>query len=169
MYELESNRLGFRQFNQEDLDDYYHMVSDKEVMRYLGDGKVLNKMDCWIQMASMLGHWQLRGYGMWAIVEKSTNKFVGRVGLFNPEGWPGIEVCWAINRDSWGKGFATEAALETVRWALDQKKYTKLISLIKPENIASIKVAEKIGHVYERTITVKEQKALLYSILLPQA
>ena len=115
-------------------------------------------------MASMLGHWQLRGYGMWAIVEKSTNQFVGRVGLFNPDGWPGIEVCWAIKRKSWGKGFATEAAIETVRWAFEKIKYKNLISLIKPENIASIKVAEKIGQVYEKTITVKEQKASLYSI-----
>ena len=59
-------------------------------------------------MALILGHWQLRGYGMWAAEDKQARALVGRIGLNNPEGWPALEVGWLIDRARWGQGLATE-------------------------------------------------------------
>jgi len=55
-----------------------------------------------------IGHWTLRGYGTWAVERKSDGAFIGRVGLINPEGWPGLEVGWTLGKPYWGQGYATE-------------------------------------------------------------
>ena len=112
----------------------------------------------------MIGHWELRQYGMWAVEDKEFGQFVGRIGLFNPEGWPGIEVGWTLVKSSWGKGYATEAANCSVEWAFKNTNAQELISLIIPENTASIKVSERIGQKYRKKITIKGISANLYSI-----
>ena len=61
-------------------------------------------------MALVLGHWQLRGFGLWAVEERATGMLAGRVGCWQPEGWPGLEIGWALRREFWGRGYATEAA-----------------------------------------------------------
>jgi RimJ/RimL family protein N-acetyltransferase len=86
------------------------MCADPEVMRYVGDRRVLNREDAWRQLAMLAGHWQLRGYGMWAVEERATGTFLGRVGLHYPEGWPDREIAWALARPHWGNGYAFEAA-----------------------------------------------------------
>jgi RimJ/RimL family protein N-acetyltransferase len=80
------------------------MCADPEVMRYLGDGQPPNRKDAWRQMALFIGHWALRGYGLWAIERKSDGRLIGRAGLWRPEGWPGLELGWALARASWGRG-----------------------------------------------------------------
>jgi RimJ/RimL family protein N-acetyltransferase len=89
MVPLETERLRLRMFRETDLDAHAAMSADPEVMRYLGaTGEPLTRLDAWRQMAMFLGHWQLRGYGVWAVEERASGTFVGRIGLFNPEGWP---------------------------------------------------------------------------------
>src|SRR5688572_10437242 len=61
----------------------------------------------WRNVAMLLGHWQLRGYGQWAVVERASGEVIGRVGLWNPEGWPGVELGWIIKHDRWNHGFAS--------------------------------------------------------------
>jgi RimJ/RimL family protein N-acetyltransferase len=100
-------------------------------------------------MAMFVGHWQLRGYGVWAVEEKATGAFIGRVGLHNPDGWPGIEVGWTLGRASWGKGFATEAGRAALTWSFDALGLDHIISLIHPENARSIRVAERLGMKFE--------------------
>jgi RimJ/RimL family protein N-acetyltransferase len=103
-------------------------------------------------VAAALGHWVLRGYGMYAVEEKATGVFIGRIGLINPEGWPGLEAGWLLGRQHWGRGYATEGAKAVVRMAYESVGATHLISLIRPENLASIRVAEKLGAIRESTI-----------------
>ena len=107
---LETPRLLLRQFRQNDSDALAALHADPEVMKYLGDGKPKARAETWLMMASYLGHWELRGFGLWAVEERATDEFIGRIGLLNPEGWPGLEVAWTLARDRWGKGFATEGA-----------------------------------------------------------
>ena len=94
---LETSRLRLRQFAESDLDDYASMCADPEVMRYVGDRGPLSRDDTWRQLAMLVGHWALRGYGMWAVEELGSGAFVGRVGLHYPEGWPEPEIGWAID------------------------------------------------------------------------
>jgi hypothetical protein len=101
----------------------------------------------------MLGHWQLRGYGMWALIEQATGRLIGRAGLYNPEGWPGLEAGWLLARDRWGRGFATEAGRAVLTYAFTHLSADHVISLIHPANTASIRVAERLGERLERSWT----------------
>lgn len=131
-------------FRDSDTDAYAEMVADPEVMRFLG-GKTMSREEAWRSMAMLAGHWQLRGYGFWAVEERASGELVGRVGCWRPEGWPGLEVGWTLRRASWGRGYATEAARASLEYAFEKLNQTRVISLIAPENVASIRVAERLG------------------------
>jgi RimJ/RimL family protein N-acetyltransferase len=149
------------------VDLYSRMLADPEVMRYIGEGRTLSREETWRSVAGALGHWVLRGYGLYAVEEKSTGQFVGRIGLINPEGWPGLEVGWLIDRQRWNLGYATEGARSVIQMAYDTLGATHLISLIRPQNEASIKVAEKLGGVRESTITISGGPAHIYAYAGP--
>jgi RimJ/RimL family protein N-acetyltransferase len=93
----------------------------------------------------MLGHWQLRGYGMWAVEDRATGGLIGRIGFYEPEGWPGMELGWMLAREHWGRGLATEGARAALQFAFATLQKPQVISLIRPENVASIRLAEKLG------------------------
>ncbi len=95
-------------------------------------------------MALHAGHWQLRGYGLWA-VEGQDGSFLGRVGLWNPDGWPGLEVGWTLARQAWGAGYATEPARAAMGWEWSELRAPRLISLIAVDNARSIHVADRLG------------------------
>ena len=151
-------------FRQDDLDAYAAICADVEVMRYLGDGKPLARPDTWRQIAMILGHWQLRGYGLFALEEKATGTLIGRTGIFEPEGWPGFEVGWMLRRQSWGKGYATEAARRVLRYAFTDMDREHVISLIREANAPSIRVAERLGERLEGRAVIFGQEALVYGI-----
>ncbi|MGE5177505.1 MAG: GNAT family N-acetyltransferase [Bacteroidota bacterium] len=161
---LETERLILRQFRDSDIEAYAAMCADPEVMRYIGEGKPLSRDDAWRNMAMVAGHWSLRGYGMWAVEERSTGALVGRVGLYYPEGWPGQEVGWALARPHWGKGFAFEAARASLAHAFEILQWRRAISLIDPENRRSIRLAERLGERLEGELPVRGWKTLCYAI-----
>jgi len=162
--ELETERLCLRGLQAGDLDAYAAMYADPEVMKYLQDGRPLDRAAAWRSMAVHLGHWCLRGYGQWALVERATRELVGRAGLWQPEGWPGLEVGWLLARPRWGNGFATEAGRAAIGYAFDTLGAECVISLIGPENDASVRVAERLGETYERTIELDGASAQVYCI-----
>ncbi len=165
MVTLESERLRLRMFRESDLDAYAAMCADPEVMRYIGvGGQTLTRAETWRHMAMVLGHWELRGYGLWAVEERATGTLVGRIGLYNPEGWPGLECGWALARGAWGNGYATEGARRALAFAFTELDRDHVISLIRPDNVASIRVAERIGERLERTTTLLGSEALVYGI-----
>ena len=96
-------------------------------------------------MAYFLGHWELRGFGQWALVERDGGRLVGRAGLLRPEAWPGLEVGWLVARDHWGRGFAPEAGRASLEWARGELGADHVISLIEDDNERSQRVAEKLG------------------------
>jgi len=99
----------------------------------------------WRQLGTEIGHWTLRGYGRWMVDETATGRTVGNVGLWNPEGWPEPEIGWDLFDGAEGKGYATEAALAARAYAYDVLGWTTVISLVKPANQASAKVAARMG------------------------
>src|SRR5262245_12861535 len=163
---LETDRLILRAWRNEDFNTYEKMCADPEVMRFLG-GKTLDRMEAWRHMAFIVGHWQLRGYGPWAVEEKSTGQFVGRVGFLNPVGWPGFEIGWTLARAFWGKGYAIEAARRALPYGFHELDKTHIISLIHPANKASISVAERLGETLEGKTELFGHDVLIYGIDRP--
>ncbi len=164
---LDTARLRLRPWHDEDLEPYAAMCADPEVMRYMGDGAPLSRDDAWRSMAMFVGHWQLRGYGMWAVEERDARAFIGRVGLHRPEGWPGLEVGWMLDRATWGRGYATEAGRASLDYAWRALDVDHVISLIMPENQASIRVAERLGQEREDTFDLNGLEVLVFGVDRP--
>jgi len=138
---LTTDRLTMRGWREEDAAPYAEITADPEVMRFMGG--VLGPEQTWREIALFAGHWELRGYGLWAVEREGA--LIGRVGLWRPDGWPGLEVGWLLGRGAWGHGYATEAARASVDHAWRELGAEELISLIAPENSASRRVAERLG------------------------
>jgi RimJ/RimL family protein N-acetyltransferase len=158
---LETARLILREWQEGDFDGYARLCADPEVMRYLG-GHTFSVLEAWRHMAYLVGHWALRGFGHWAIEEKATGQFVGRLGFQEPQGWPGFEVGWTLARDRWGRGYATEGAMTALEYAFSTMGRTHVISLIHPENHASIAVAKRLGETLEGETTVLGRPVEIY-------
>ena len=159
---LETERLILRKPKLDDLDGYAELWADPEVVRYLS-GTTLPRDQVPKAIERMLGHWERHGVGLFSVLRKEDERLVGRVGylLWDPERWANamheqldgdleLEIGWTIVRSLWGNGYATEAALACRDHALGELKRQRVISLIAPENTASIRVAEKIGETLER-------------------
>jgi RimJ/RimL family protein N-acetyltransferase len=161
--QLETERLLLRMIRLEDFEAYAALGADPEVMRYLG-GKTWDRLESWRYMCAMVGHWHFRGYGIWAVEEKATGQFIGRIGLHYPETWPGFELGWTLARAAQGKGYATEAAQRALEYAFTDLNRDHVISLINPENRASIRVAERIGEKVEGRTELLGTEVLVYGI-----
>jgi RimJ/RimL family protein N-acetyltransferase len=162
---LETERLLLREFRDDDFEAYAAMCADAEVMRFLSaDGAPLSREDAWRQMAMFAGHWALRGYGMWALEERGTGRFVGRAGLHYPEGWPEREVGWTLLSDQWGRGFAGEAARAAIDHAFGTLGWTRLVSVIHPANLRSIALARRLGETFSHRCKVRGAMVDVYSL-----
>ena len=144
---LQTDRLILRPFRDDDVDDYFAVLDTPEVRRWLHLPAGLDRSGAWKQMAGFLGEWTLRGTGQWALEERFTGAFVGRAGLYRPEypDWPGVEVGWTLHPDHWGRGFATEAGAESIRYAFEDLDLDRIYSCILPGNEASQAVARRLG------------------------
>jgi RimJ/RimL family protein N-acetyltransferase len=160
---LETERLRLRPFVEADLDAYARLCADPETMQYIGPGTPLTRAEAWRSIAQILGHWHLRGYGLWAAEDKRNGAFVGRIGLIYPEGWPAIEVGWLIDRARWGEGLATEGGRAAMQFAFDHLHLERISSLIRPQNAASIRVAEKLGMQPERSTQLFGLDVVIYA------
>ena len=140
---LETERLTLRPPAPEDFDSWAAFMADAEAARFIGGQQP--RSSAWRGFCSMAGAWAMFGYGMFSVIEKSTGRWVGRLGPWQPDGWPGTEVGWGIVRQAWGKGYATEGAAAAMDWAFDHLGWTDIIHCIDPENLASQRVAERLG------------------------
>ncbi|MEI9994992.1 MAG: GNAT family N-acetyltransferase [Rhizomicrobium sp.] len=140
---LETGRLILREWRRDDFEALARFHADPETMKFLGGA--MERGDAWRSLAGAIGHWHLRGYGSWAVTRKADGVLVGRVGLINPEGWPGLEVGWTLGRPYWGQGYASEAAAAALSYAFLTQPVARMISCIDPDNVASQAVARRIG------------------------
>ena len=141
--QIETSRLILRVPRLADLDPFAAMMADEETTRFIG-GVAAREMT-WRVLMSMVGAWHATGVSMFSVIEKSTGRWVGRLGPWRPEGWPGTEVGWAIVRDCWGRGYATEGAEAAMDFASDRLGWTEIIHTIAPDNLSSQQVARKLG------------------------
>ncbi len=147
---LETERLLLRQFA--DSDDIYFVdfFSDARMAKYVGG--VQTPEEAWRLMASYIGHWQLKGFGYFAVQEKETSDFVGCSGLWKSPSWPELELGYWFMNNKQKKGYATESALRVKQYAFKDLHVPTLVSYIDPENLNSKRVSERIGGVYDKTI-----------------
>ncbi|MEO8813598.1 MAG: GNAT family N-acetyltransferase [Caulobacteraceae bacterium] len=140
---LTTARLSLRPILAEDFDPWAAMAADEEVMRFIGHA--MPRSVAWRGFVSTAGSWAIQGFGMFSVIETRSGRWVGRIGPLCPEGWPGTEVGWGLAREAWGKGYAVEAAAAAMDWAFDHLGWSEIIHCIDPANVASRKVAERLG------------------------
>ena len=141
---LNTERLLLRGWRSEDFESYASFLADPDVARYLA-GETMSPPDAWRDMAMMIGHWSLRGFGMWAVERREDQALIGRVGLFYPEGWPALEVGWMLGKRYWGRGYATEAARAAMAYGFLTQGLERIVSVIHIDNKASQALAERLG------------------------
>jgi RimJ/RimL family protein N-acetyltransferase len=142
---LETERLRLRPWRNGDVEPLAELFGDEQLARFIGG--ITSRRDTWRRLASFAGHWQLRGFGNWAVEEKTTGDFCGFCGLWFPIEFPEIEAGWALLSNKHGKGFATEAAARARAFAFEDLKLPTLVSFIVAENLASQRVAQRLGAV----------------------
>ena len=154
-----------RMWREDDFEPYASICADPEVMRFLNkEGKPLTRQEAWRQLAFLTGHWHLRGYGHWAVEEKSSGNLVGRIGFLNPEGWPDFEIGWTLGREYWGRGYAIEGARRALEYAFTELDRDHVVSLILPGNQASVSVAERLGEKLKGSAEVAGLHVLVYGM-----
>ncbi|MEO0992817.1 MAG: GNAT family N-acetyltransferase [Pseudomonadota bacterium] len=144
---LETERLRLRAPSEDDMAAEVAFYAS-ERSRFVG-GPIGRDL-VWRGLAGQLGHWVLRGYGMWAVEEIETGIYCGSVGPWYPDGWPEPEIGWALVDGAEGRGIAREAAEAARRYAYGTLGWTTAISLIDPANARSIALAERMGARFER-------------------
>lgn len=140
---LETSRLILRPPVPEDIDGWAEFAGDSEVTKFFSGPQP--RSQAWRSMAAQVGSWALKGFGMFSVIEKSSGKWIGRIGPWQPDDHPGTEVGWGLTRSAWGKGYAAEAAAASMNWAVDHLGWTDIVHCIDPANINSKKVAERLG------------------------
>ena len=165
---LQTERLILRPFTTADFDPFAAMYADPRVAETVTeDGRPLSRFGAWRGFAGIVGHWTLLGFGMFAVVERATNTFVGRIGPWQPEGWPDFEIGWTLRSEYWGRGYATEAVKRCIEYSFTELDRPHISSFIVPENVRSIRVAERAGEHLEGEATLPhapDRKHLQYGL-----
>lgn len=136
-------RLLLRPPQPEDFEPWAAMMQDPEVARFIGGVQPPSMV--WRGLMAMIGAWVATGVSMFSVVERSSGRWIGRIGPWQPHGWPGAEVGWSLARDAWGQGYATEAAVAAMDYAVDVLGWQDVIHTIDPSNVASQNVARRLG------------------------
>jgi len=174
---LETERLRLRPLSPDDVDVFAEFYADPEVMRYLGVGKTLGREETEASVARMLRAFELDGFGQLAVERKEDGAVVGRCGFLvwdaatltptteaEAAGPSELEVGYALGRPYWGHGYATEAAAAVRDHALGPMGRERLIAFIRPDNVRSRRVAEKLGMRHERDVLLMELPAQLFAL-----
>ena len=170
MFRLETQRLVLRPFTMDDLDALAESLADPEVMRYVGEGEAVGKTreESERMLRELIDEYDRWGYGLWAVTTESENEGrpIGWCGLIEWEldGTTEVEVAYLLGRPSWGKGYATEAATAVRDYGIGTVGRTRLVSLVYPENEASLGVVRKLGMRYERDAEFFGKRLLLHSL-----
>jgi ribosomal-protein-alanine N-acetyltransferase len=164
---VETERLLLRQWRESDLDAFAEMMADPAVTRYLTGSGPLDRHHSWRALATYIGHLQLRGFTHWAIELRATGEFIGRAGPWRPDGWPALEIGWAIAPKHQGHGYATEAGRAAQRVAWEALRPGRLVSLVRPANEPSIAVARHLGGELTETIEFLGGPTLVFDYPTP--
>ncbi len=166
---FETPRLLLRQFTPDDVDDLAAMYADSAVMSFLGGPRSYETTQQHIER--IVQNYQEYGFGLWAVIHKGDRQLMGRCGLIPQtiEGKGEVEIGYLLARAYWGQGLATEAAAAIRDYGFSTVGCDRLISLIDPHNLASQKVALRVGLTYEKDVILADKPIRVYAIDKPAA
>lgn len=166
---VETERLLLRPFVDDDFVTYERIRANPEVARYLPGGieAVKSAPERARQtMQTFARHWQERGFGPWAVIDKQTRVLIGHCGLrYLPE-FDAVELLYALDPSAWGKGLATEAAHAALDYGRTELGLPRIIALALPDNRASLRVMERVGMRYVKTAAFQGYEVVLYEVSL---
>jgi RimJ/RimL family protein N-acetyltransferase len=162
MTTIETERLLLRMFRPEDLDELARLLSDPDVVKYVGDGNPVGREEADKALKSIIKHWDTHGFGRWATVDKETREFIGFGGLRSLFGIP--EVVYHLAKAQWGKGLATELGRAALRFGFEEHQFERIVAIARPGNAASIHVMEKLGMKYEMHTSYYNNNVIQYTI-----
>lgn len=140
---LHTERLTLRVPRIEDFQRYAEHLADEETARFIGGTSP--RAGAWRRFLQMPGAWAVQGFAMFSVIDKASGRWLGQIGPWRPEGWPGNEIGYSFHRDAWGQGYALEAGRACVDFAFETLQWEDLIHCIDPANAASIALAERLG------------------------
>ncbi|MES1149208.1 MAG: GNAT family N-acetyltransferase [Bradyrhizobium guangdongense] len=161
---IETERLILRPWRASDVAANTAMLSDPDTARFITPDRkpITNVTVGWRNAAVIMGHWALHGFGLFAVEDKATGQYVGRVGPWCPPGWPGFEVGWGIAREFRGRGYAVEAARASIDWTFATFELDRIVHCIVPENAASQAVARRLGAAIDGEAEMSGEKVDLW-------
>jgi RimJ/RimL family protein N-acetyltransferase len=162
--EIETTRLRLRAFTPDDLDDLFLIFGDEEVMRYISNGKPRSLEETGRGLLRTIEGWQKRGFGLWAMTIKGSDRVIGYCGLIYLDDTPEIEIAYGLAKAHWAKGYATEAARATLEFGFEKLKLERIVAVVNPENIPSQRVLEKLGMTYVKKAHHYETDLMYYEI-----
>lgn len=140
---LHTARLMLRPTALEDFPRWAELMADTEASRFIGGPQ--NAEAAWRGFMTMAGAWSMTGVAMFSVIERDSGRWMGRIGPWQPLGWPGTEVGWSLHPDAQGQGYGLEAATATLDYAFEVLGWTEVIHCIDPENTPSQRLAERLG------------------------
>ena len=161
---ITTDRLRLRGWTDTDIDAFARLNANSEFMTFLGNRTPIDRAESYRVMMMVVGHWALKGFGLWLVEDRYSHEFIGRVGLLYPDGWPALEVGWGIHPEHQGMGYATEAATASADWAFQNLNCESLVSIIDPNNTPSKAVAERIGEHYDHNEFVKDRDCEIFKM-----
>jgi [ribosomal protein S5]-alanine N-acetyltransferase len=165
--EVETARLLLRRWQTGDLERLVALYADPRVSRYLsGDGHPWPRERSIAVFEHFLRQWE-QGFGPWAAVDKRTGRWLGEIGLNELVDWPGphkVEVGWELHPSVWGRGLATEGGRAAVRYGFEVVGLERIISATRADNLASRRVMEKCGLVFQEEFPYKGARAVWYAL-----
>ncbi len=160
---LETNRLILRPFIKNDIDSIFAMRSDADVMRFIRPIQTnRSEAESWTNLVS--SRWEKEKIGFCAVIEKSSNQFIGWCGLWRLKETDETEVGYALIKDFRGKGFAVEASEAFLIYGFEELNLEEIVAVARPENRASRRVMERLGMTYDYTGKFYERDLVHYSI-----
>ena len=167
-YLIETPRLGLRQFRLDDVQDFFVLGSDPEIIRYAQDTPFSDLAEAYrVLREAPLADYEKYGYGRLAVVLKQTGELIGFCGMKYIQELGRNELGYRYKRQCWGKGLGTEAGLATLDYACRQLGMDEAIALILPENVGSIRLAEKVGMQRIEEIEIYGLRPWLFHTPLP--
>ncbi len=159
---FETERLMIRRMDDRDLDDIFAMRSDADVMQYIRAPQNRLEAANWIKLVS--SRWEPHGLGFCSVIEKTTNQFVGWCGLWRLSETNEVEVGYAIAKNQWFKGFASEAARRFLEYGFNELELDEIVAVAREENLGSRRVMEKLGMQFDYIGRFYEAELVHYSI-----
>jgi RimJ/RimL family protein N-acetyltransferase len=164
---IETSRLLLRPWQPDDLAELTRLLADPEVTRYLVLNEPFTPQDVAQVAARTLEQWKHNGFGPWVAIEKTTGRWVGRIGLNEIPDWPGpdnVEVGWELHHEFWGRGLATEGGRASMRYGFEVVGLARIMSATMATNAASRRVMDKCGLRFQGELHLPESVVAWYAI-----